>query len=704
MRIFCGSLRITGLVFLIVLTALYTANCGKGDGSGAIVKGYACQGSSVIIVDDPANAPAGHVSVVGAVVYVGDIAGSEVGTGTSGPDAGFQIEDLPIGFLTVEVLLDPESLAVDASMPFTSFPDTTIVLGKNYSVTREQATALVLADTPEISTVLGTLQPLPPGVVVQQQTSDGLFNITDQIETEEKSTEIVRRVKTDEWFFFVNIEHNNLYAHDVEYVFVDAGSGEVTRIVDLLWPPEINGADVWGSDFDCIVYQGIDFDNFDPDNLPESLSATPTIEVVQQPVSQEFYGQPFGNLLGFSTLNSSTDNIFANKHNTDPESIFTLYIRGAKSTTFIVDYLRMRRFFSLGGIPMKNQAYVRTPEGPMKTVGSDLSKKYWDIQNEIIKRLDQKPQLHSTLIVYLGAHGDALELRPGDKNIVAGTGKLLLEFKDGKELLLSPEALFEVFLKHTKACRLRVFVVACYSKSFATKLNDLFVALPKDERPETVIYYSSDLNETSEGRTLANAVSVAPGAEDLLQAGRCGTFFNMAVFDTGKIANGDLEGLLADSGTIAGDSQLKKPAFGEKNQAERHPGAFVVSGDPDWCKEGISTEIMEGFVASLSGDFEHISAFESVVYVWGTVHFDLVSAATQFVQSQLLPDASVTLEMTGPKNETMDVLTDENGDFAASFSINQFGTYTINVVDIIGTDVEYNEAKNAQSSVIVHVQ
>ena len=88
MRIFCGSLRITGLVFLIVLTALYTASCGKGDGSGAIVKGYAFQGSSVIIVDDPANAPAGHVPVVGADLKVVDIEGSEVGSGTSGSDGG----------------------------------------------------------------------------------------------------------------------------------------------------------------------------------------------------------------------------------------------------------------------------------------------------------------------------------------------------------------------------------------------------------------------------------------------------------------------------------------------------------------------------------------------------------------------------------------------------------------------------------------
>jgi hypothetical protein len=78
-----------------LLLAVTLAACSDSSialASGAAVEGFLMQGSPLISVDDPANAPPGDVSVAGAEVRVRDSFGAVVGTATSGQDGKFVVE------------------------------------------------------------------------------------------------------------------------------------------------------------------------------------------------------------------------------------------------------------------------------------------------------------------------------------------------------------------------------------------------------------------------------------------------------------------------------------------------------------------------------------------------------------------------------------------------------------------------------------
>ena len=247
---FGGLMKSIKLALLFFLAVLFLqSGCGHSNGvqplaptggntvnlrSTGGVTGYVFQVNPVFLVDLPSNAPAGSQARSGALIRVLDMNGKVLKEGTTSADGRFDIFGLPPGRLVIEARVDPKSTNPDVSQTITLVPDTTIVLGRRFPIDRDKATSLALQGIEPRARVLATLQPLPPGT-----------SVSPFFDQEGGSGNDVRVTQADEWFFFVDLQPDQMFEHPVQYVFVDANTGVVQRTAELRWFPRLNGAPFW---------------------------------------------------------------------------------------------------------------------------------------------------------------------------------------------------------------------------------------------------------------------------------------------------------------------------------------------------------------------------------------------------------------------------------------------------------------------------
>ncbi|MHC4551060.1 MAG: carboxypeptidase-like regulatory domain-containing protein [Planctomycetota bacterium] len=532
----------------VVLAACSSAtepSVGGAAVGSASVEGFLMEGSPVIFVDDPAHAPPGDVPVVGAEVRVLDISGEVIGTAESGPDGRFVVSGLPGGYVELEARTDPATASADATAVATAVPGHAIVVGKTYPVTRDAANLIALMGVPAGAMVLGTLQPLPAGVLVAPSgTAAGP----------------ARTTPAEEYLYLIDYGPHADHAHPQAYVFVDAQTGAVQKLENVNWPPSVNGEPFW-----LVEQQIFKIVGFDPDNvtLPvdPGLVATPTAEMVQFPT-----GRPQGPAPTVAAAPRLAG------HNTDPASIFVILLQASADVYKIYDIERVRNLFKSAGVPDENikriASYLTNPRPrPGETVIAFEDTIFPQTLNAVNARIQERLEagLHSTLVVYITSHG-------GD-----GSFQYHLNPKAGRQLGIFARNLK---LKTTPACRVRVFLQFCGARAFANELRADFDTRPPEDRHDYVIYSACDVNESAHADKTGLYTTIG-----ILDAG---TLFTKKFVPMASISGGDVVGLLDPTRPTQIHPDLAEYFGGIElssgDNAWDHPSALVNVNDPRWCR------------------------------------------------------------------------------------------------------------------------
>ncbi len=393
--------------------------------TGEVIYGYVFQsGGTVEVVDNPSNASAGMAVGSGVAVKVLDITGEVVATATTDVTGLFQITNFSSGYLSVQVRLDPSSLNPDETINLTAIPNATLVLGKSYTISREAATALALSGVSSEALVAGTLTPLPAGVVIKRPSG------TDEV-TGLRAYETVRTLSEAVWFYFVDLFPVALYAHPVQYVFVSAQTGDVTRLTDYKWPPRVNDFALWSRPSrQLFTYNGINLYDLDFDDLPSSWTATEISEVVQLP--QSFINSsvsPYGTC-------------------SEDHRIYVVLLKVSEDDGLLWDVNEMWDFFS-PDVETGDMASVDTTIQGVTGYTSQINA----FNQTISDRLDSG--LHSTLILFITGHGM--------DDVIAWD----VVTPDGGQTFVPGQ----LGLQTTRACRVRVIINSCYAEKMADNLE-----------------------------------------------------------------------------------------------------------------------------------------------------------------------------------------------------------------------------------------
>ncbi|MBK8995165.1 MAG: carboxypeptidase regulatory-like domain-containing protein [Myxococcales bacterium] len=533
-----------------------------GDLKGATVKGFVYVAGATLLVPDPSAAPAGATPAGGVPIRVVNLRNEEVASATTAADGAFSFENLPNGLLTVEVpALAPSPPAATAEV--TAFPNVTIEVNRTYAVSRDDASAAVLAQVPASARVVRSLQPLPAGTIVypaQGKLGPTAPALSDALE-----------VSADSWFFFVDLHPHAGFAHPVEYVLVDASTGAVTTEGGLHWPPVLNYGALWSSGETLYRFTNFDFaQQSDLAYAPANATATPTAELAQAP--------PFPDQ---TPLPPDLDQFLS--HNTDPASIFLIVWQASPEGYRVHDSSKIiDKFVNAGVNYQSNVRWIRWQADPGKGVEPNQGKvRYLAALAELNQRIDERLAIgqHSTLVVYVTSH--------------AGPGAFA-SYRDEARQTWSWVYPEHLQLTTTKACRVRALFEFCFARAFANDLASQFQALPPGQRHDTVLYSAAGADEFS--YAVPTELSILSGF-NVDAGGR----FTSDVAEHASVSGGDLTGLLDASGTEIRDDM--KWLFGtiditNPNLVQR-PNAIVAPANPAWC-EAASVSFLEVEPAQLA--------------------------------------------------------------------------------------------------------
>lgn len=512
-------------------------------------------------LDSAGLAPANLVPAPGIDIQVKDIEGVLVGRTVTGDDGSYTVADLPFGFLKVEGRVDRTSGKADAEADLTAYPEADVVLGTDYPVSRQAAIDQVLSleDLSPYARVTVTGQPLSTGTIVYPQGGE--------LGSDGPVYPVTRELTGPEWFFLIDKQPYAGYAHPVEYVFVSAADGTLTRIEDLYWWPLVNHGSLWARERMMYTYENMDWETFENGGpIPTEAVAAPTSEVVQAPLPPL---PPDG-----EAMHRRLEELVGQAHNTDPDSLFIIIWQAAGESYKKHDASKMIDLFVNKGRVnyetnirwiVSHRDAVRDPEGGTLDAGkSAYNAALTEFNTRIAERLAEG--LHSTLFVYIVSH--------------AGPGAFAsYNTKDNQGgAYIYPETLK---LTTTLACRVRVFLEFCFAKSFADPLAAEFNGLPPEKRHDYQIYSACGTDELS--WAVPAEVSLLTGF-NLSAGGR----FTTNLLKYAGIGGGDVTGLLNGAGdNVRSDleSLFGTPdPFAQNNW--QHPDAIVAANDPDFCQEG----------------------------------------------------------------------------------------------------------------------
>lgn len=531
---------------------------------GGTADGTVVQVNPVFIVDGIANAPAGASALSGAEVRAFDIHGVLLGTATTAADGSFSMDGLPTGYARFEARADAQSALPDAVIEATIVPGAVIALGRAYPVDRAAASAAALAGVPAEALVAGSLNPLPAGTLVYPQHDDVRPVI---------GSRPTRVLPADEWLFLVDPEPLTDFGHPVEYVFVDASTGAVTRI-GTSYPPLANHGVLWPSRDDLFVY--------DPPlgtaDVPVDALLGAGPEGVQMPLVEEDPDAPdeapFDPADIASVPHVGDPILQGHFNNSGADGVFVVYIRSGSDHHFFLNLGRMATAFRFEGIPFSSMILqdltdLPAPDvdtsnlGPAQSIAARAAAVQQDVraatlhfEPQIAQRLSQGR--HSTLIVYICGHG--------------GGGNMIIDFDEDESGTWGFGAA-DLGVTQTQACRVRVIIQSCSSESFQEDLAARFAGTHHD----VVIYAAA-----SKGK----GATATPGYVNYIPFGAIvnppGSHFTTEFADELDILNGDITSVTeVDSngqtvfvGDIRGQKGMPPPPFVRADHLEIcFPGA-----------------------------------------------------------------------------------------------------------------------------------
>lgn len=508
-----------------------------------------------IILDDPANAPQGYAPAEGMNVRAIDVFGRIVGETVTDSGGLFALSDLPPGFVTVEIRTEAATELPEASSDATVIPDQVIRLGKAYPISREDAINTALSYVPEDADLFGAMQPFDTGTVVEPWYID------------ENATEEPYIFEADAYLFFIDYRPLAGYAHETAFLIVNAATGSVDFIDTQSWPPSVNGAALWTSDFDYIRYRGIDLETFsyDLDDLPENFSAEPTPEYVQEALldEPENFELPDEGPKARSNVNSNND-------------LFLINILGDARTDFRADFVKLNNYFRSKGVPGQNIGNVSIPDNDAgQTPTSLYDSVHKQIKDAIETRLMNNE--HSNLFVNITSHGP--ETYRG-----SGVGKGTFATYHRNKTARKEWTAAELKLDQIKACRIDVLLQTCFAESFAENLYNIFKPMDVNKRPLLVIYSAAGKTEPAVGNELARAKRF----KDRGMAGTInaipGGYFTTLLLHFSNISNG----VFLPPPFDQSNGTFTRPEFTKQFMGST-PRIMILNGQPDWCENASSS-------------------------------------------------------------------------------------------------------------------
>jgi hypothetical protein len=453
-----------------------TAQTGHGTGAAAMgagaLSGFAFVGAdnTVSLGRSPAP-PAGAQGAADATVSVGSSSSKTDGAGA------FTITNIPAGLGTLHVAT---GTGTAGDFPVTVFGGATAQLGAP-AVTRADAQAAVMkalatiTRDPKATIIIGPQEPLPAGTTIAPAYGD---------DNGEPSEALNYTARTEQWFVYVDPDATARYQHPVEFFFVDAATGTVTKLDETSWPL-INGLGYYGSR---------DADTKSPDLMvgPPVLSGPKSTAIRPAPRAQAAAIRDAGDSASAHTLETADRNIRAHMmlasmpaapartstlnfvgradlsqvQNTATSNgggtTYALIIEGADESDENADIQNIPGLFGHGGIPVASVQFSK-PSDSVGLNGPGRSPRMDEVMADFKKDCGAA-QPNDTLFIYITGHG----LKNGgvqlDSNGVDKFG-IPVTF----ETLMANSFNFS----GCKACHIIIIIDACYSGKMASQFNDI---------------------------------------------------------------------------------------------------------------------------------------------------------------------------------------------------------------------------------------
>ncbi len=440
-------------------------------GAGALA-GFAFVGedNSVSLSRSPAPPP-GARAAAGATVGVGSVSSKTDGAGA------FTLTNIPAGLGTLHVAT-ATGPAGDFSV--TVFGGATAQLGAP-AVTRAAAQAAVMnalatiTQDPKATIVIGPQEPLPPGTTVAPAYGD---------DNGEPSQALNYTARAEQWFIYVDPDATARYQHPVEFFFVDAATGTLTKMDDMFWPL-INGFSYYGSR---------DADTRSPDLMagPPVLSGPKSAASQLAPRARAAVMRDEGDGASAHALEAagrsirahmvlasmpaapartSTLNFAARGAGSQVQTTATpngggttyaLIIEGADESDENADIRNIPGLFGHGGIPPAGIQFSK-PSDLVGLNGPGRSPRMDEVEADFQKDC-AAAQPNDTLFIYITGHG----LKNGGVQLDSnGVDKF------GDPVTFETLTANRFNFSGCKACHIIIIIDACYSGKMASQFNDI---------------------------------------------------------------------------------------------------------------------------------------------------------------------------------------------------------------------------------------
>ena len=503
--------------------------------------------------------PAGAQPAANAAVSVGSVSGKTDSMGA------FTLQNIPAG---LDVLHVAAAGGPSADFPVTIFGGVTANLG-NPKITRAAALAAVtnalssIHTNPQVTVIIGPQEPLPSGTTVSPALGD---------DNGQPNPSLNYTARSEQWFIFVDPAVEMKYQHPVEFFFIDASTGALTKLDETSWP-FINGLSYYRSPDTTLTSPDLMAGPKPAAKSAVSGSASRTLAVVIRDArfqtsmrALEGPGGSNGPRLLLASLLAERARSPSSRLYPGPAapqtpaaagpvgSTYGVIIEGADESDENADIQNITGMFGKGGIPPAANTQYAKPN-PNTPAGTGTPR-----TDDVLAKFQQQCMAagpDDTLFIYITAHGTK---GGGAKLDTTATEKDGTTPK-GFETLIAGSFDFS----KCKACHIIIIIDACYSGRMASQFNDILKKTPCP--PNYTIMSASDATH---------------------EAGSYGVW---SVRSTGgAFTNGFLSAFNAQAGTSPGGSVDLPTAFNsakqslsgawDSNVAAQNPQIFSRTGCP----------------------------------------------------------------------------------------------------------------------------
>jgi hypothetical protein len=513
--------------------------------------GFLLEGSPATFVSDPAIAPAGSAPAAGGGVRLVRILGGEEFATTTAADGSFGLDDLPPGLYRVEGRIEPAAGEPDAVLMMSVIAGGSARPADAFPVSRDAAFQAVRGGSGDKepgsyadALILGLMQPLPAGTGIA-------------VPTPPEGVTPVRTTPAAEWFFLVDFLPEARLDHDLEFAFVDAATGEVSRHL-VSHTPVVNGRGLWSSDLDYIVYPDLDFADIPAYAAGEP--AGPTAEVLQMGVLQADGGEA-------SPARSTSRSLAEIAASSDPQDWFYLGVTLDSRSDFLAEAVDMSAFMAAQGVPADNRRGVLSfSHLDVGSFDAGYRTTYEYLQERMEQRIAQRGR--PTLFFFLHGHHGRVDGTP--------SRMITAKLADGTKIFKKS---WFWDLEKFKACKVVLILESCFAHALTQDILARFQGEEASERPELVAFSSSAADEYSFSKMQwqedwTNGFVVAGG------------LFKTAFLDKASIVDGDIVGVTSAPGVLVPELATVMDGF----VFDQHAQLDLLPSDPAWC------EILEDFV------------------------------------------------------------------------------------------------------------